>query len=85
MASERQRIEAAPPPTVETPPPPPPPYEEVNINNTSTAPMQNGSNYEVDYFIGEVIIFLMSFLYLITKSFLTNELTYILFLLLNRF
>ncbi|KAK1437887.1 hypothetical protein QVD17_03687 [Tagetes erecta] len=55
MSSERQRIEAAPPPTVETPPPPPPSYEEVNINNTSTAPMQNGSNYEVEYFLGEVM------------------------------
>ncbi|KAI3812171.1 hypothetical protein L1987_16877 [Smallanthus sonchifolius] len=56
MASERQRIEA-PPPTVETPPPPPPPptYEEVNINSTSTSPMQNGSSYEVDYFLGEVM------------------------------
>ncbi|KAI3714145.1 hypothetical protein L1987_72736 [Smallanthus sonchifolius] len=56
MASERQRIEA-PPPTVETPPPPPPPptYEEVNFNSTSTSPMQNGSSYEVDYFLGEVM------------------------------
>ncbi|XP_076926740.1 SH3 domain-containing protein 2-like [Bidens hawaiensis] len=61
MSSERQRIEAAPsappPPAVETPssPPPPPPYEEVHINNMSSPPMQNGSNYDVDYFLGEVM------------------------------
>lgn len=56
MVLERQRIEAAPAPTVETAPPPPPPpfYEEVN--NAPTAPMQNGSNDGVDYFLGEVII-----------------------------
>ncbi|GJU04355.1 SH3 domain-containing protein 2 [Tanacetum coccineum] len=53
MVSERQRIEAAPAPTVETAPPPPPFYEEVN--NAPTAPMQNGSNDEVDYFLGEAI------------------------------
>ncbi|XP_076925510.1 SH3 domain-containing protein 2-like [Bidens hawaiensis] len=60
MSSERQRIEAAPspppPPTVETPssPPPPPPYE-VHINNMSSPPMQNGSSYDVDYFLGEIM------------------------------
>lgn len=55
MVLERQRIEAAPAPTVETAPPPPPPpfYEEVN--NAPTAPMQNGSNDGVDYFLGEAI------------------------------
>nr|GEZ10423.1 hypothetical protein [Tanacetum cinerariifolium] len=53
MVSERQRIEAAPAPMVETAPPPPPFYEEVN--NAPTAPMQNGSNDEVDYFLGEAI------------------------------
>ncbi|KAJ9549175.1 hypothetical protein OSB04_021718 [Centaurea solstitialis] len=51
MVSERQRIEAAPTPPVETPPPPS--YEEVN--NASTAPMQNGSNDGVDYFLGEAM------------------------------
>ncbi|KVH95980.1 hypothetical protein Ccrd_001936 [Cynara cardunculus var. scolymus] len=51
MVSERQRIEAAPTPTEETPPPPS--YEEVN--NASTAPMQNGSNDGVDYFLGEAM------------------------------
>ncbi|KAL8267357.1 hypothetical protein R6Q59_004701 [Mikania micrantha] len=58
MASERQRIEAAPPTVETTPPPPPPPppaYEEVNVNSTSTYPMQNGSNHEADYFLGEVM------------------------------
>ncbi|KAL8196598.1 hypothetical protein R6Q57_024893 [Mikania cordata] len=58
MASERQRIEAAPPTLETTPPPPPPPppaYEEVNVNSTSTYPMQNGSNHEADYFLGEVM------------------------------
>ncbi|KAI3502289.1 hypothetical protein L1887_30322 [Cichorium endivia] len=54
MVSERQRIEAAPPPTMETPPPPPPPsYEQVN--NTSTSPMQNGSNNGAHYFLGEAM------------------------------
>nr|XP_043629449.1 SH3 domain-containing protein 2-like [Erigeron canadensis] len=50
MLSERQRIEAAP-----TAPemPPPPSYEEVN--NVFTSPMQNGSNDEVDYFLGEAM------------------------------
>ncbi|MFS8031344.1 putative SH3 domain, AH/BAR domain superfamily, SH3-like domain superfamily protein [Helianthus anomalus] len=57
MASERQRIEAAPPPTMETSPPPPPPpsYEEVNTKNMPTSPTQNGSNYDVDYFLGEAM------------------------------
>lgn len=50
MVSERQRIEAAPTP-IETAPPPPS-YEEVN--NAFTSPTQNGSNDEVDYFLGEV-------------------------------
>ncbi|XP_071697819.1 SH3 domain-containing protein 2-like [Rutidosis leptorrhynchoides] len=51
MLSERQRIEAAPTPSVEMPPPPS--YEEVN--NAFTSPMQNGSNDEVDYFLGEAM------------------------------
>ncbi|KAI3745108.1 hypothetical protein L1987_58210 [Smallanthus sonchifolius] len=52
MVSERQRIEAAPPtPPAETPPPPS--YEEVN--NTFVSTMQNGSNDEVDYFLGEAM------------------------------
>lgn len=52
MVSERQRIEAAPPtPPIETAPPPS--YEEVN--NAFTSPTQNGSNDEVDYFLGEVM------------------------------
>ncbi|KAJ0428468.1 putative SH3 domain, AH/BAR domain superfamily, SH3-like domain superfamily protein [Helianthus annuus] len=57
MASERQRIEAAPPPPMETSPPPPPPplYEEVNTKNMPTSPTQNGSNYDVDYFLGEAM------------------------------
>lgn len=57
MVSERQRIEAAPAPSVDSSPPPPPPpppsYEEVI--NTSTSPMQNGSNHGMDYFLGEVM------------------------------
>ncbi|XP_076908886.1 SH3 domain-containing protein 2-like [Bidens hawaiensis] len=52
MVSERQRIEAA-PPTAPVETPLPPSYEEVN--NASTSPMPNGSNDEVDYFIGEVM------------------------------
>ncbi|CAI9299432.1 unnamed protein product [Lactuca saligna] len=52
MVSERQRIEAAPTPPIETTPPPPS-YEEVN--NAFTSPTQNGSNDEVDYFLGEVM------------------------------
>ncbi|KAJ0667005.1 putative SH3 domain, AH/BAR domain superfamily, SH3-like domain superfamily protein [Helianthus annuus] len=57
MASERQRIEAAPPPMETSPPPPPPPpsYEEVNTKNMPTSPTQNGSNYDVDYFLGEAM------------------------------
>ncbi|XP_071701727.1 SH3 domain-containing protein 2-like isoform X2 [Rutidosis leptorrhynchoides] len=55
MISERQRIEAAPSPTEESQssPPPPPSYEEVN--KTFTSPIQNGSDHEVDYFLGEVM------------------------------
>ncbi|KAK9051958.1 hypothetical protein SSX86_028586 [Deinandra increscens subsp. villosa] len=51
MVSERQRIEAAPTAPVEMPPPPS--YEEVN--NAFTSPMENGSNDEVDYFLGEAM------------------------------
>ncbi|KAL4572965.1 hypothetical protein LXL04_019754 [Taraxacum kok-saghyz] len=51
MVSERQRIEAAPSPPIETGPPPS--YEEVN--DAFTSPTQNGSNDEVDYFLGEVM------------------------------
>lgn len=50
MVSERQRIEAAPMPSVDMPPPPS--YEDVN--DVFTSPTQNGSNDEVDYFLGEV-------------------------------
>ncbi|KAJ0447862.1 putative nucleotidyltransferase, Ribonuclease H [Helianthus annuus] len=53
MVSERQRIEAAPPPTAPVETPPPPSYEEVN--NAFTSPMPNGSNDEVDYFLGEAM------------------------------
>ncbi|PWA76085.1 SH3 domain-containing protein [Artemisia annua] len=51
MVSERQRIEAAPTPSVEMPPPPS--YEDVN--DVFTSPTQNGSNDEVDYFLGEAM------------------------------